>query len=372
MAVENKDVFRELQEHLDKMPIGYPATKSGVEIRVLKHLFTPEQAQLALNLKFQPAPLDKIYRKVKKSGISIEELEQKFDDMYFKGLIHRGSRKEGKKEVKYYANAFLVIGMFEFQLGRLTKEFLEDFHEYTKEAFWEDTWKKPGIPQLRTIPLGQTIEHDQSIASYDDLRTIINNMGGPIAIQECICRQSQEVLGNHCQKTKLKETCFSFRTGAKMYIEKGLAREISKDEALKILKQVEEDGLVLQPGNSQRPGNICTCCGCCCEVLNNAKRFPEPVELFATNYYAEVDADLCVGCGTCEERCNVDAIEIEDGISHVDRTRCIGCGVCIPTCPEEAIKLKKKETETVPPKNSLATYQAIMDRKAELARAEKS
>ena len=43
MAV-NKDAYRKLQEHLDKMPVGYPATQSGVEINLLKTIFTPEEA----------------------------------------------------------------------------------------------------------------------------------------------------------------------------------------------------------------------------------------------------------------------------------------------------------------------------------------
>ena len=71
-----KDVYRELQEHLDNMPVGYPATESGVEIRILKHLFTPEEAEIALNLSALPETLGKIHRRVKKNqDIPIEELD---------------------------------------------------------------------------------------------------------------------------------------------------------------------------------------------------------------------------------------------------------------------------------------------------------
>ena len=372
MAEENLDVYRALQQHLDKMPIGYPATESGVELRVLKHLFTPEEAKLALKLKFNVDPLKKIYARIKKSGIAIESLEQQLDEMYQKGLINRGKRKEGDKEIKYYANAPLVIGMFEYQLKRLKKEFLEDFQEYLEEAFWEKEFNKTGIPQLRTIPIEQSLDYQQTISTYDDLRLMIENIGEPISVAECVCRKSNELLGKPCEKTKLQESCFQFRTSAKLYIEKGLARKIAKEEALKILEKAEEDGLVLQPGNSQRPGNICTCCGCCCEVLTNQKRLPEPAQFFATNYYAKVDQDLCAGCGTCEDRCNMNAVHVEDIIAVVDIESCIGCGVCVPTCTTEAISLKKKEEETIPPKNTYATLIAIMDKKAELARAEKS
>lgn len=371
MNDESLDVYRELQQHLDQMPIGYPSTESGVEIRILKQLFTPEEARIAIQLNFQPEPLKSIYRRLKKSGITIEELEKKLDDMYQKGTINIGKRKEGEIEIKYYGSAPLVVGMFEYQLNRLTEDFLKDINQYFKEAFWEEEFNKTGIPQLRTIPIEQSLDFEQSISTYDDLRTIIENSEGPISVAECICRKGKDLIGDPCKKSSLRESCFSFRTSANMYIEKGLGRKVSKEEAISILEKAEEDGLVLQPANSLRPRNICTCCGCCCEVLLNQKRFPEPARLFATNYYAEVDEDLCVGCGICEDRCNMDAVKIIDNISHINKARCIGCGVCVPTCTSEAITLHKKEQETIPPKNSYATYLAIMDKKAELARAAK-
>lgn len=372
MEQENIDYYRELQKHLDKMPVGYPATESGIEIKILKHLFTPEQIKIALKLNFIPDPLRKIYRRLKISGFSSEELENKLDEMYFKGLINRGIVKERETEIKYYGSAPFAIGMFEYQLNRLTPEFYKDAHQYMHETFFSEEYNKSGVPQLRVIPLDQTVNYEQSIAQYDDLKTIIENIGEPIAVMECICRKGEDLIGEPCTKTKLRESCFSFRTAAKISIEKGLARKITKEEAFKILEKAEEDGLVLQPGNSQRPMNICTCCGCCCGVLTSQKQLPELSPFFATNFYAESDPDLCEGCGICEDRCNLDAINIEDDIAQVDKGRCIGCGVCVPTCTSEAMKLFKKQEETLPPKNTYSTYIAIMDKKAELARAEKT
>ncbi|GAF87993.1 unnamed protein product, partial [marine sediment metagenome] len=240
------------------------------------------------------------------------------------------------------------------------------------DTFFKEEYNKTGILQLRVIPLEKTIDYEQSVAQYDDFKTLIESVGEPIAVMECICRKGAELIEEPCTKTKLIESCFSFRSAAKSAMEKGLAREITKEEALKILEKAQEDGLVLQPGNSQNPMNICTCCGCCCGVLSSQKQLPELSQFFATNYYAEVDSELCVGCRTCEERCNVDAVNIEDDIAEIDKARCIGCGVCVPTCTSEAISLIKKEEETLPPKNTLATYTTIMNKKAELARTEKT
>ncbi|MFX1585689.1 MAG: 4Fe-4S binding protein [Promethearchaeota archaeon] len=367
MIEEEIDIYRDLQKHLNKMPVGYPETESGVEVRILKHLFTPEQVELALYLKYQPLPLEKVYRKVKKLGINIEELEKKLDEMYHKGLINYG--KSGDE--KFYANAPLAIGMYEYQLNSLTEVFVKDIYQYFEESFI-DEYNKSGIPQLRTIPIGQSLTPKQTVSTYDDLRTIIENIGEPIAVAECICRKAKDLIDEPCKKTNLREICFSFRRAADAYIERGFGKKISKDEALNLLEKAEEDGLVIQPGNSMRPMCICCCCDCCCELLVSQNRLPEPAQFFATNYFAEVDEDLCIGCGTCEERCNMDAVHVEDAIAQVDKKRCIGCGVCVPTCTSEAIKLYKKDNEIIPPKNTAATYVAIMDKKAELARAGKS
>jgi Na+-translocating ferredoxin:NAD+ oxidoreductase subunit B len=369
MNESSVEIYKKLREHLDKLPVGFPETESGIEMRILKYLFTPDQAEIALRLSFYPDNLKKLQRKLKK--YSMEELEKRLDEMYFDGLINRGVRNENGKEVKYYTLAALAIGMYEYQLNRLTPEFFKDVEDYFDEGFL-DEFNKTGIPQLRTIPIEQTVEHEQAIATYDDLKKVIETIGGPIAVAECICRKGTDMLGEPCKKTELRESCFSFRTAAKVYIEKGLGREISKEEALEILEKAQEDGLVLQPGNSQRPMNICTCCGCCCGVLSHQNKLEEPARFFATNYYAKVDPEECIGCGICEERCNMNAVHVEDDIAVVNLARCIGCGACVPACTSEAIKLYKKEDEITPPKNTVETYLAIMDKKAELARAEKN
>jgi electron transport complex protein RnfB len=368
MNESSEEIYKKLREHLDKLPIGFPETESGIEMRILKHLFTPEQAEIALRLGFYPDSLKKLQRKLKK--YSMEELEKRLDEMYFDGLINRGVRSENGIEVKYYTLAPLAIGMYEYQLKKLTPEFFKDVEDYFDEGFL-DEFNKTGIPQLRTIPIEQTVEHEQAIATYDDLKKVIETIGGPIAVAECICRKGTDMLGEPCKKTELRESCFSFRTAAKVYIEKGLGREISKEEALEILEKAQEDGLVLQPGNSQHPMNLCTCCGCCCGVLSHQSKLEEPAQFFATNYYAKVDPEECIGCGNCEERCNMNAVHVEDAVAVVNLARCIGCGVCVPTCTSEAIKLYKKEEEIIPPKNTVETYLSIMDKKAELARAEK-
>ncbi|MEX2719732.1 MAG: 4Fe-4S binding protein [Candidatus Sigynarchaeum springense] len=367
MPNDDDDVYRKLQQHLDQMPIGFPATKSGVEIRLLKFFFTPEEAEIALLLDYQPEPLKRIYKKVKKvKDISIEQLEAMLDGMLKKGSLNGG--KNPATGEKFFAAAFLAVGMFEYQINRLTPEFVKDFEQYMEEAFIHE-FKKSGVPQLRTVPIEQAVEHQNLVATYDDVRKIIETRT-PITVAPCICRKAKKMVGKGCEH--LSETCLQFGTAAYIYKENGLGREITKDEALAILKKGEDDGLVLQPGNSQKPGWICMCCGCCCEVLTNAKKLPNPGDVFSTNHVSSIDTEKCIGCGTCVDRCPMEALKLGgNDKAEVNPKRCIGCGVCVPACPESAIKLIKRGEERIPPATNLDMYMRIMEGKAKALQKER-
>ena len=358
-----EDVYRTLQQHLDSLPVGFPATESGVEIRILKHVFTPEEAKIASKLKFawkDFEPLDSIYERLKILGYTKEELEKHLDNMASKG----GISKLIKDGVKTYASAMFVVGIFEYQVNKLTKEFVEDFHEYFEE-FGKGTARVP-ISQLRTIPVGFSIEHEAKIATYDDIKSVFNNIEEPIALMNCVCRQTQEVIGKKCEKTSRMESCMAYGNLAQAVIDAGEGRQLSKEEALEVLKKNEEEGLVFQPGNVQKPDFICSCCSCCCEALSNYAKLPDPSLIVQSNYYAVVDADLCTGCETCIDRCPMDAIDIEDNISVVNLRRCIGCGNCIVTCPSEAISLAAKDKHEVPVETGVDLYNKIAEQKAKI------
>jgi electron transport complex protein RnfB len=266
-------IYRDLQKHLDRMPISYPATESGVEIRILQHLFTPEEAKIATQLSMMPEPLKRIYKRVKKSGMSIEELQQLLDHMVYKGNIF-ASEKGGEK---LYSNAMLAVGMYELQVGRLTKDFAKDVLQYLDEAFAEEA-SRTKIPQLRTIPVKKSIPAPEKyhISNYDNVRNIIEDVSGQIAVLDCICRQSKDLVGESCAKTDLREACLVLSDIAEYFVDVGVGRYITKEEALHILEEAQEAGLVLQPLNSQRPDAICCCCGDCCGILTSVKKIPPP------------------------------------------------------------------------------------------------
>ncbi|MFX1538313.1 MAG: ATP-binding protein [Promethearchaeota archaeon] len=341
------DVYRQLQEHLNKTPTGFPPTESGVEISLLKRLFTPEEAEIAKMLKFSwmnLEPLETIYERVKHLGYSLEELEQHLDNMAKKGGI--AYFKKGK--TKNYGNAMLLIGMYEFQVNKLTKGFINDMKQYIQEAWGREAAKVP-VSQLRTIPVGISIKHDMNITNYDDVKTIMDNIEEPIVVTNCVCRQEKDLFEDPCKMTSRREVCIGYGGIARMYIDLGWGRQITKQEALEILKNNEKDGLIFQPGNAQKPDFICSCCACCCLGLAGLKRHPTPADLITSNYFAEIDSDSCTGCETCIDICQMDAISLEGSISVVNRKRCIGCRNCMLACPSDAITMHKKSKQHVPP-----------------------
>lgn len=359
---ENIDVYRELQIHLDTLPIGYPATESGVEIRLLKQLFTPEEAKVATKLIFSFESLENIYERVDSKEMSINDLEQLLDNSVSKGVTI--VKKEGNK--KYYANAMFMIGIYDMQSHRNSEklvEFWKDSSQYFKEGM-DAEFSRSGICQFRVIPIEKSITPEHHITSYDNIRKVIENTDGPIVVAECVCRHKKDVYGEPCKQTDLRETCFVLRDiFVQTYIDQGWGRQVTKEEALEILSKTEEDGLIYEPGNAQRPGSLCCCCGCCCGYLSDMKELPKPTEFLKSNYYAEVDSETCTGCGTCIDRCQMNALTLVDDISTVNRDRCIGCGACVPTCPADAIHLRKKELETIPPKDWDALYAEILNKK---------
>jgi electron transport complex protein RnfB len=90
------------------------------------------------------------------------------------------------------------------------------------------------------------------------------------------------------------------------------------------------------------------------------RNVPKPADVVASNYYAQVSAELCTGCSTCAERCLTEAVKVQDAGASVDLARCIGCGLCVPTCPEHAMSLVKKVQEIVPPQTEEELYDRIL------------
>jgi ferredoxin len=225
--------------------------------------------------------------------------------------------------------------------------------EYIPRLLDIETWRK--APQLRTIPVSQSIPVEPKVMSYESAESLVRSQRR-ILVAPCICRREKKLAGEGCGR--LEEACLVFGGGADYYLTNGLGRMIGQEEALRILKEADRQGLVLQPGNSQKASNICCCCGCCCGVLRTMKKHPEPAKIMSSPFRVEMNPDLCDGCGICPERCQMGALRVDDGKAAVDLARCIGCGLCVSTCPSKALTLLRKPSSEQPevPETTLQNY----------------
>jgi electron transport complex protein RnfB len=359
-----EQVYRDLQRYLDRLPSGFPQVESGVDIRLLKRFFTPDEAEIAMQLSMKPEPLMRIYNRVKNTGMSIEELREMLDRMMRKGSIL--TLEEGYSETHYRSAEFAAGGIYNFQVERLTEDLINDYHQYIDERRAKAEPGARAIFPLRTVPVEESIPIPEryQIGDYDSVRKLVEDARGKIAVANCICRQTTEIFGGKCSKTDLIEACLLVGPDhAKRHVEMGIARYISKEEAFDILDKAQKAGLVLQPENSQRPEAICCCCGDCCVLLKMLTKHPRPVELYITNFYVEVDRELCTGCEECVDKCQLDARYMVDGIAEVNLDRCIGCGGCVVVCPSDANRLVKKEPEYVPFKDKDSMNMEILSGK---------
>jgi Pyruvate/2-oxoacid:ferredoxin oxidoreductase delta subunit len=242
--------------------------------------------------------------------------------------------------------------MYELQIGRLTPAFIRDFKEYTSGIGFGIEFLGTALPQMRTIPVAQTIRPHHRAATYDEIAGLLEKAESPFVILECICRKKKHMEGEACRMTDRRETCLGIGSIAQTVLMSGNGRRIDRDEALAILAANQKDGLVLQPSNTERAAFVCSCCGCCCGMLQLHRSLPRPVDFWSSNFYAVVDQAACNGCGICQRHCQVGAVVIpgKKKPAKVDLNRCLGCGHCVAACPQEAIVLRKKPEQIRPPR----------------------
>jgi ferredoxin len=275
-----------------------------------------------------------------------------------------------------------VVGMYELQLGRLSRELIEDTGSFMREGYGLELLTT-GEAQTRVIPIGAAIRPEHTVADYDEARSLIRKAGGSIAVVDCVCRRGADLAGKPCAATERRELCMVFRDFAATVLREGWGKALSEEEALALCDLNEREGLIMRPSNEREPQFLCSCCGDCCGLLAVIKAMKRPADFVATNHRAALDQGLCAGCGACARRCPMGAYAMVEApraapdaarlsaaasatassgrakassktglVADLDTGRCIGCGVCVPACKFSALRLEALPNRRVPPRDT--------------------
>jgi ferredoxin len=342
MAKELNDlIYERLAEALDKLPNGFPRTSSNVEIRLLKKIFSREEASLACQLGGSMESCDVISKRI---GLSAEQAEAKLTNMVEKGMLW--DREEEGKHL--FRLAPFIVGIYE--ASSIDHELAHLVEEYLANGGAAGIMKpQPAIH--RVVPANKATKSEW-ILPYDDVKALL--MGSKsFSLNDCVCRVQQKHMGHECGFPL--RTCLSFSAAERPPGQ----HSVSKEEALAFLDEAEELGLVHTVSNVMKGvGYVCNCCGCCCGLLRGITDWGIENSVAFANYYADIDAKECVGCGTCVERCQVHAISEDNEVTVVDREKCIGCGLCVTGCPNGAARLERKsDNEIVSPPVDFETWE---------------
>jgi Pyruvate/2-oxoacid:ferredoxin oxidoreductase delta subunit len=358
-----KQVYKKLRERMDQMPVGAPGRKTIYEI--LKIIFTPEEAELAAQMPLGPQSLSKIARKLK---MSPDELRPKLEALADKGMLV-DVELAGKM---HYMLAPTMVGVFEFTMMRVRedidqKKLAELIHRFVvDERDFVDSLKQGTQTSLfRTLVHEVTLpENYAEVLDWEKASHVVGN-AEKRAVSLCHCRHVESHRGNDCQVFRM-ECCLSIGLGADYLIRHDLAREIDKAEALDLLTETRDAGVVHICDNVQnRPSFVCQCCGCCCEILNAFRKFGLFGSTFSSNFQAIPDESKCTGCKKCQKACPVDAIDIIDRprtmngkkyrwIAKVDPDICLGCGVCAMKCEFDSMEMVPRPRRRIAPESTVA------------------
>ncbi|MFX0073345.1 MAG: indolepyruvate ferredoxin oxidoreductase subunit alpha [Candidatus Hermodarchaeota archaeon] len=342
-----------------------PIRVSDSVIEIVKTLLTEEQARLTLIFKKPSYNIDQLKDKI---DINDKVLTEMLNELMRLGIVSGiPSRTTG---VMVYRLLPFLPGLLETtfmkgqtgekdkKLAQLYQDLFDEIVQGTQTNYDQMLSEFEKTPALdRVIPIEEEIETKQEVVlPFEELSKIIENHE-IIGLATCYCRHRKDLLGEPCKVTEERRNCISLGRTAEFLISQDFAERISKEKALEIMKKAEDEGLVhkafhanLDPG--KEIDGICNCCKCCCGTFET--HYAGGFALMdLTSYLAKVNEENCVGCGTCIDSCNAEAIDLVDTIAVVNDNRCIGCGVCAHLCPENAIQLYRTELRRVfipPPK----------------------
>ena len=170
----------------------------------------------------------------------------------------------------------------------------------------------------------------------------------PIGLMACLCRKGARAID---ERNEHEYTCMGMGPGMLKWERwperyKGGVKFVNVDEAKEWNLKMDKRGFVhlLMLFGAPYIGGFCQCDYPDCGMLRQTVDFG--IGTLRSHYVADVDYDLCNGCGVCAQRCQFGALkfEVTSGKANIDQFKCYGCGLCESGCPRGAIKLLDRAT----------------------------
>ncbi|UCC33519.1 MAG: 4Fe-4S binding protein [Candidatus Bathyarchaeota archaeon] len=307
---------------------AYGSPNSKYLPRIFEICLSKTDAAVLLSL---PGTPDEIAPKVSVEAVKVAEI---LKDLFNKGFV---LYKPVDDKLRYGLNGDLWDSILPDRrdFEKFGEEFLDLWRSYHEEKMmvspdeqYSENYTRV-IPVEKTIPMkwGEILPYERISEVFEDAKTI--------AVTECACR----TMSRRCDYPT--DVCLLFNEFADIFIERGIARRIPKEEALSIVKRCEDLGLIHQLNNTEPEGYqfLCNCCSCCCSILRGMISFGKEGITAKSRYISSIDSELCDGCGLCTTRCQFGAATTVDSKAIVDKDKCFGCGLCAPACPTNAIQL---------------------------------
>jgi Pyruvate/2-oxoacid:ferredoxin oxidoreductase delta subunit len=294
-----------------------------------------EEAQLVASL---PCPVAELAQKLDKKEEKVNEM---LKGLFEKGVIFMTSKGyQFARDVLQLHDATACDVRLDKIWGRELLDLWDDYLEaewYTDWAKFVQTWK---TPVWRVLPTRKGIAKGTKLLPSEDVEAILAKVT-KIALVHCSCQR----VAAKCDSPV--EVCLQINRAAEYAIIRGTGRELTRDEAMKIMDVAAEAGLIHSVYNISGVANvICNCCADCCVFYYPLTKYDVLDKGAAkSRFQAEVDKAACKGCQTCVERCPFEALEMakipgEKKLkAQVIPEKCFGCGVCVVGCESETIKL---------------------------------
>ena len=303
----------------------------------LDALLTDEQAEVALSMgRRKPRTLDEV---VKLCGKDRETTEKLLQELSVIGIVEYNW--ENPKHEKQYIVPMFVPGSAEFT--NMNSKLLQEHPEMGK--FFEEMSRiplekvTPMVPPggagigMHVIPVEKAIEMENTSIPVEHISHWLDKYEGKYAKSPCSCRMSRKTYDEGCADDP-EGWCIAVGDMADYVVEteKG-GCYITKEEALEIFRQAEENGFVHQITNIDGENKIFAICNCnvnVCYALRTSQLFNTP-NLSRSAYVARVEKEKCVACGKCVEACPAGAVKLGQKLCKADGSEVVYPKVPLPS-----------------------------------------